>query len=83
MLCMNEALENMRIRGITVLPEDVKCLSPLGYDYSNLLGRYTFLLPEEIRQGALRPLRQVEDEDTQETAQANESIMKANIQKEA
>lgn len=26
----------------------------------NLLGRYTFLLSEEIRQGALRPLREQE-----------------------
>jgi TnpA family transposase len=54
-LYMNEALEDMRARGMTVLPEDVERLSPLGYDHINLLGRYTFHLSEEIRQGALRP----------------------------
>ncbi len=46
---------------MTVLPEDVERLSPLGYDHINLLGRYTFSLPGEVRQGALRPLREVGD----------------------
>jgi len=67
---MNQALEDMRTRGMTVLPEDVERLSPLGYDHINLLGRYTFSLSEEVRQGALRPLREVGD--LEETGQEKE-----------
>ncbi len=33
---------------------------PLGYDHINMLGKYTFLFAEEIRQGAFRPLRELE-----------------------
>ena len=44
-----------------MLPEDVERLSPLGYDHINLLGRYTFSLPEDIRQGAFHPLRELEE----------------------
>ena len=64
-LYMNHAVEDMRARGMRVRPEDVERLSPLGYDHINLLGRYTFSLPDEIRQGALRPLREL-DETKQE-----------------
>jgi hypothetical protein len=35
--------------------------SLLGYDYINLLGRYTFSLSEEIRQEAFHPLHEVEE----------------------
>lgn len=81
-LYMNEVLEDMRARGMTVLPEDVERLSPLGYDHINLLGRYTFHLSEEIRQGALRPLR--EAEDLEDAEQAKEPIaINAEVQKEA
>ncbi len=48
-----------------IVPEDVERLSPLGYDHINLLGRYTFSLSDEIRQGAFHPLREP-DETEQE-----------------
>lgn len=81
-LYMNQALEDMRARGMTVLPEDVERLSPLGYDHINLLGRYTFSLSEEVRQGALRPLREVEEQE--ETAQEKKPIaINVETQKEA
>lgn len=67
-LYMNRAIEDMRARGMTVFPEDVERLSPLGYDHVNLLGRYTFSLSEEVRQGAFHPLRDLE-ETTQEATQ--------------
>ncbi len=76
-LYMNRALEDMRARGMTILPEDVERLSPLGYDHINLLGRYTFSLPEEIRQGAFHPLR-----ESEETEQENLDI-NANAVREA
>jgi hypothetical protein len=66
---MNRALEDMRERGMKILSEDVERLSPLGYDHINLLGRYTFSLPEDIRQGAFHPLR--EPEETEEKAESN------------
>ncbi len=50
------ALEHLRAAGVPVNPEDLARLSPLGYDHSNLLGRYTFALAEPLARGALRPL---------------------------
>ncbi len=32
-------------------------LSPLGYSHVNLLGRYEFVLPDNIARGTFRPLR--------------------------
>jgi hypothetical protein len=40
-----------------VRDEDVARLSPLGYDHINMLGRYAFILPEQVARGELRPLR--------------------------
>ena len=37
--------------------EDVARLSPLGFDHINMLGRYTFILPDQIARGELRALR--------------------------
>ncbi len=42
------ALEHLRAAGVPVNPEDLARLSPLGYDHSNLLGRYTFALAEPL-----------------------------------
>lgn len=65
-LYMDRALDEMRARGLNPLPEDVERLSPLGYEHINLLGRYTFALPEEIRQGAFHPLRDLEETEIAE-----------------
>ena len=35
-------------------------MSPLPYSHFNMLGRYQFNLPEELKDKALRPLRDVE-----------------------
>ena len=76
-LYMNRALEEMRARGMKILPEDVKRLSPLGYDHINLLGRYTFSLAEEIRQGAFHPLRELEETDQEESEISAEALREA------
>ena len=65
-LYMNRALEEMQGRGMKTLPEDVERLSPLGYDHINLLGRYSFSLSDEIRQGAFHPLRELEETEQEE-----------------
>lgn len=56
----------MQGRGMKTLTEDVERLSPLGYDHINLLGRYSFSLSDEIRQGAFHPLRELEETEQEE-----------------
>ena len=53
---MDRALTSLRATGATVLPADVERLSPLGYRHINVLGRYSFALPEAQRRGEPRPL---------------------------
>jgi hypothetical protein len=38
--------------------EDVVRLSPLAHEHVNMLGRYTFTLPEPVARGELRPSAQ-------------------------
>lgn len=54
---MDTALRQLRGEGFAVRDEDVARLSPLGHEHINMLGRYTFTLPQKIAQGELRPLR--------------------------
>jgi TnpA family transposase len=57
------ALCHLRQSGEEVLPQDVEHLSPLGFNHINLVGRYHFGLPDAVRHGALRPLRNPNDLD--------------------
>ena len=57
------ALDQLRAEGFTVLDEDVARLSPLGHDHINMLGRYSFAVPESVTRGELRPLRNPTDVD--------------------
>ena len=54
---MQEVLDQLRAEGFCVKDEDVARLSPHRYRNVNVLGRYSFDLPPEIANGALRPLR--------------------------
>jgi TnpA family transposase len=49
------ALEQLR-QDSQVHEEDVARLSPLIHDHINLLGRYSFAIPEAVIRGELRPL---------------------------
>ncbi|MBF0548888.1 MAG: putative toxin-antitoxin system toxin component, PIN family, partial [Candidatus Riflebacteria bacterium] len=40
-----------------VQDEDIARLSPFLHEHINLLGRYSFSVPEEVTRGELRPLR--------------------------
>ena len=51
------ALAQLRKEGYTVRDEDVARLSPLIYKHIHVLGRYSFLMPESVAKGELRPLR--------------------------
>lgn len=56
-LYMDAALTQLQAEGFPVRDEDVARLSPLVYKHINFLGRYSFSIPDFIRRGELRPLR--------------------------
>nr|WP_262983626.1 Tn3 family transposase [Enterobacter sp. 9-2] len=53
---MQEALSWMRSNGEKTGDEDIARLSPLMHEHINMLGHYTFTLPEDILKGELRAL---------------------------
>jgi len=54
---MNAALTQLRKEGHPMRDEDVAHLSPLIYKHINMLGRYSFAVPEAVARGEMRPLR--------------------------
>ncbi|MDJ7785069.1 Tn3 family transposase, partial [Salmonella enterica] len=55
-LYMQEALSHLRSTGEEPEDEHIARLSPLMHGHINMLGHYTFTLPEDIMKGELRPL---------------------------
>jgi hypothetical protein len=53
---MNAALDQLRPQGYLVLEEDVARLSPFVREHLNVVGKYSFLLPD-LGEGGFRPLR--------------------------
>lgn len=49
-------LQQLRRENYPLHEEDVARLSPLGHQHINLLGRYSFTLPEAVERGGLRAL---------------------------
>ncbi|MBP9229829.1 MAG: Tn3 family transposase, partial [Azonexus sp.] len=49
--------------GYPVADEDVVRLSPLLHEHINMLGRYSFSVPEAVTKGELRPLRNPADDE--------------------
>jgi TnpA family transposase len=62
-LYMEAALNQLRHEGYPVKEEDARRLSPLLYEHINMLGRYSFSMPEAVAKGELRPFRNPEDPD--------------------
>ena len=54
---MDLALEHLRKEGHPMRDEDAARLSPLIHEHINLLGRYSFAVPEGVARGEWRPLR--------------------------
>jgi hypothetical protein len=52
----------LRQSGYPVLEGDVARLSLLIHEHINMLGRYSFAVPEEVARGELRPLRNPDDD---------------------
>ena len=57
MIYMEAALNQLRLEGHQIYEADVARLSPLIHDHINMLGRYSFAMPETVARGELRPLR--------------------------
>jgi Tn3 transposase DDE domain len=60
-------VQQLRTEGFLVKTEDLARLSPLVFHHINLLGRYSFSLPDAVQRGQLRPLRNP-SEATEEAA---------------
>lgn len=60
---MQAAIDRLRQDGYDVRDEDVARLSPLLHEHINMLGRYTFSVPEAVAKGELRPLRNPDADD--------------------
>lgn len=60
---MEEVLNQLREEGYPVRDEDVLRLSPLMHPHINMMGRYSFSLPEIVTKGELRPLRNPVDDE--------------------
>lgn len=56
-LYMSKTIEYLKDTGVDVREEDVKRLTPLGYDHIRLTGRYDFTLTAHPEPGGLRPLQ--------------------------
>lgn len=54
---MDAALNQLRSEGLKIKEEDLARLSPFAHSHINMLGRYQFKLPEELKDGTMRPLR--------------------------
>jgi hypothetical protein len=46
---------------VVINQDDVQRLPPVGYEHINIIGRYSFYLPEEVDNGELRPLIKIEE----------------------
>ncbi len=60
---IDAVLAQLRQEGHPVRDEDVARLSPFVHGHINLLGRYSFAVPEAVTRGELRPLRNPDDPD--------------------
>lgn len=60
-LYMDAVLTQLRSEGYPVRPEDEARLSPFGHEHINMLGRYSFSVPEAVMRGELRPLSKGSD----------------------
>ena len=60
---VDAALTQLRAEGYFVRDEDAARLSPLIHEHINMLGRYSFVVPEPVVRGELRPLRTPADDE--------------------
>ncbi len=68
---IERALKQLEQIGLAVRPEDVERIWPLGFQHINMLGRYSFDLPEQLTRGELRSLRDPSEATDQEVLVAS------------
>jgi len=68
-ICMDAVLNQLRAWGFDVRDKDVARLSPLGFGRINTLVRYVFILPDQIAHGELRPLRDPQNADDEDSSE--------------
>ena len=61
-LYMQAALEQLRAEGYPIVEADAAHLNPHIHAHINMLGRYSFAVPESVARGELRPLRNPTDD---------------------
>ena len=61
-LYMDAVLAQLRSEGYPVRSDDEARLSPFGHEHINMLGRYSFSVPEIVARGELRPLGRNRDD---------------------
>ncbi len=62
---MNAALDQLRAQGYLVLDEDIARLSPFVREHLNVVGKYTFSLPD-LGEAGIRPLRDPDAPDDED-----------------
>jgi Tn3 transposase DDE domain len=67
---MDAVLDQLRAEGYEVLPEDEARLSPFGHEHINMLGRYSFAVPDAVARGELRPSEPQPNRDDPPTARS-------------
>jgi hypothetical protein len=58
---MEAALDTIQENDVVIDKKDIQGLSPVGHEHINIVGRYSFHLPEEVENGSLRPLIKIEE----------------------
>jgi hypothetical protein len=54
---LDAAVTHLKAQGRVISDGDLARLSPFIHRHVNVLGRYSFAVPEEVQRGELRPLR--------------------------
>jgi len=54
-------IEKLRKDGEIINDANIRTLSPLGYEHTNIVGKYSFNLSEELAKGGLRTLADFEN----------------------
>ncbi|WP_428436959.1 Tn3 family transposase [Photobacterium frigidiphilum] len=62
-LYIEEAVRQLRIEGFEVNDVDIAKVFPFAFKHINMNGKYVFLVPKEVKEGKLRPLRKLVEED--------------------
>lgn len=61
LIYIEATLNQLQVEAYPLKDEDAYRLSPLQHENINMMGRYSFSMPDAVARGELRPLRNPED----------------------